>query len=438
MAAHVVRGAPAAPAFGKALAALLPSPRGRAVVLTRLSQPAAVSPVVVGELVDLLLEGGCDEVVVAAALSTGDRDRGHRSVETLAHSAGLSGRSRCGRRYDVVDLGDSTVGAPVPATSVLSGQSVSSVWVEADLRVVLGRSVTSLADAYDGCLATLLGATAEVAGADPADVATDLLEHLPPGLAVIDATVTSHGADGRHLLRELSTGALIVATDALLADSVLATLMGLDRSGSRLVGRAIRVIGEPPGRVAGDITPFAGLVRPHPLLINAMRGAQADPSAARVLDAAAGGPDVGALAGDPVLAAIRGVLTPLVAAADEPAGHLGLLALLASLGGLVGQSQAWSVPLGKDRVSQVEVPLGFDPGSFSAQDYDGLPAFFAPFEQLLDGLRGRDDGPSPGRPEGVGGLHGVGGLKGVGGLQGVGGLPVGSRSGSGIGSESMR
>jgi hypothetical protein len=146
-----------------------------------------------------------------------------------------------------------------------------------------------LADAYDGCLATLLGAAVEVAGADPADVATDLLAHLPPGLVVIDAIVTRHGADGRHLLRELATGALVVAADALLADTVLAALLGQDRAGSRLVDRALRVMGQAPGRVGGDVTPFAGVVRPHPLLMNALRGAEAEPPVARVLAAATGG-----------------------------------------------------------------------------------------------------------------------------------------------------
>jgi hypothetical protein len=88
------------------------------------------------------------------------------------------------------------------------------------------------------------------------------------------------------------------------------------------------------------------------------------------------------LSGDPVLGAIRGVLTPLVAAADEPAGHVGLLGFLGALSGLVDQSQAWSVTLAKDRVRQVDVPLGFDPGSFAALEYDGLPTFFAPFERM--------------------------------------------------------
>ena len=383
---RVVRGSGVASRFAQALAAIVPALGGRAVVLTRLSQPAPVSAAVVEELVDLLFEGGCDDVVVAAALSIGDRDRGHHSVQALAHTAGLTGRSRRGRPYEVVDLGASIAAATVPDTSVLAGRRVSSAWVEADVRVVLARSVTSLADAYDGCLATLLGAAPDVVGADPADVATDLLVHLPPALAVIDATVTSHGVDGLHVLRELTTDSMIVANDALLADSTLATLLGQDRAGSRLVGRALRVLGEPPGRVAGDLTPFTGVVRPHPLLINAFRRSGAEPTVARVLSAAVGGPDTGAAVRDPVLAGIRGVLTPLVAAADEPAGHVALLGLLTAVAGVVDQTHGWSVPLAKDRVSQAEVPLGFDPGSFTADEYDLLPTFFAPFERLLEGL----------------------------------------------------
>ena len=383
MTCRVVRGGVTAIMLDQALTAVSPALGGRAVVLTRLSQPAPVSAAVVEELVDLLLEGGCDDVVVAGALSSGDRDRGHRSVQALAHAAGLTGRSRRGRPYDVVDLGASTVSASVPDSSVLAGQSVSSTWVEADVRVVLARSVTSLADVYEGCLATLLGAAPEVPGADPADVVTDLMEHLPPALAVIDATVTSHGADGRHLLRELATDCVVVATDALLADSTLAALLGQDRAGSRLVERVLRELGEPQGRIAGDITPFEGLVRPHPLLTNAFRRAGTQRAVERVLSASIGGPDTTASADDPVLAGIRGVLTPVVAAADEPAGHIALLGLLTAVAGLVDQSHGWSVALAKDRVTRIEVPLGFDPASFEPEEYDALSTFFVPFERLL-------------------------------------------------------
>jgi len=45
--AYVVKDGPAAPAFAKAVVAVSPALRGRAIVFTGLSQPAPVSPVVV-------------------------------------------------------------------------------------------------------------------------------------------------------------------------------------------------------------------------------------------------------------------------------------------------------------------------------------------------------------------------------------------------------
>ncbi len=182
LACLVVRGA-ALDALGSAVDRLEPSPlsgpAASAVVLTRLSQPTPASPSVVHAVVDLLHDRGCDDVVVGASLRALDRDRGHLSIDELARQAGLTGLTPRGTSYAVVDLGADLVPAPVPDTSVLSGQRVSRQWAEAGTRVVVGRAVTELVDGYAACLATLLGAAPEVAGADPADLAADLLAHLP-------------------------------------------------------------------------------------------------------------------------------------------------------------------------------------------------------------------------------------------------------------------
>ena len=386
VACSVARGHDPATALASALADLALDLDGRAVLLTRLAQPTPVSAVVVHELVDLLVEGGCDTVSVAGALTTADRDRGHRSVVALASAAGLTGRTPRGNTFEVTDLHSSTVPAPVPPTSVLAGRAVSAEWVRADVRVVLGRSVTDVADGYAGCLATLLGVTPGVAGADPADVVADLLEHLPPALAVVDAVVSSHGPDGARLVRELPTGTVVAGTDALLADCVLATLQGEDRSTSRLVERAVRRRGEPTGRLAGDLTPFDGWQRVHPLLRNAIRAAGADPAVGRVLAAATGRPDPGSDARDPVLSGMRAVFTPLVEAAGEPAGRGALLALLGVVAAVSDQVHGWSVSMAKDRVSRVVVPLGFDPAAVDDDAYDGLPEFFEPYDRILEAL----------------------------------------------------
>lgn len=392
VACSVARGDDPTAALASVLADLDADLRGRAVVLTRLAQPTPASAAVVHALVDLLDEGGCSEVVVAGSLSTADRDRGHLSVAGVARTAGLTGRTPRGTVYDVVDLHSSTMPAPVPPSSVLAGEPVSAQWVGAGVRVVLGRSVTEANDGFAGCLTTLLGAAPEVAGADPADVATDLLEHLPPALAVIDALVSSHGPDGARLVRELDTGAVVAGTDALLADSVLAALHGEDRSASRLVARALRRLGEPRGSVVGDLTPFAGWQPAHPLLRAAVRRASTDPAVGRVLAAATGGPDPEADPADPVLAGVRSVLTPLVAAAGEPSGQGALAGLLGALASVGEQSRGWVACLAKDRVDRVVVPLGFDPAAVDDAAYDGLPEFFAPYERVLQGLPSGRDG----------------------------------------------
>jgi hypothetical protein len=370
----------------------LPDPTGPAVVLTRLSQPTPASAAVVHAVVDLLHGRGCETVTVGASLRALDRDRGHRSIAELARRAGLLGRTPRGSSYEVVDLGAELVAAPVPDTSVLSGHSVSRRWAEADARVVVGRAVTDLVEGYAACLDTVLGAAPEVPGAEASDVAADLLAHLPAALWVVDALCASVGPDGARLPQLLESDTLVVATDPLLADGACATLLGLDRSTSSLLARSVAALGPPADRTEGPLTALAGAHAAHPLTRAAARSVASEPRLARVLGAAIGGPDDGAAASDPVLSVVRAVLTPLVDAADDPAGHLPLTAVLSSVATLRQGTLSWATAADKATVDRREVPLGFDPAAYTGEDHDGLPAFFAPFEVMLDSLPTNDDG----------------------------------------------
>ena len=389
--ACIVVGGGDVDALGPAVTALDPALSGPAVVLTRLRQPTPGAPEVVHAVVDLLQERGCSSVVVGASVHSYDRDRGHRSVQDLARLAGLSGRTGTGTPYEVVDLGSDLMAAPVPDTSVLSGHLVSRTWAESSARVVVGRAVTDLTDGYAACLATLLGAAPEVAGAEPADVAADLLAHLPPALAVVDALAASVGPDGGRLPQLLDSSRLVVATDVLAAETATATLLGLDRSASPLVQRALAEL-DPGGRTEGLLAPLEGARGAHPLARAAARSVAAEPRLARVLSAATGGPDDGTAAADPVLSTVRAVLTPLVVAADDPAGHLPLTAVLGAVGAARQGSLAWSTGVDKGTVDRREVPLGFDPAAYPASEYDALPTFFAPFDAMVVGLPENGDG----------------------------------------------
>ncbi|MFC8501594.1 DUF362 domain-containing protein [Pedococcus sp. NPDC057267] len=363
-----------------------------AVVLARVSPPTPAGAEVVHAVVDLLHRHGCDEVSVGVRLTVGDHDRGHRSATLLAVDAGLTGRTGEGRPYAVVDLGDDLVTAPVPETAVLSGHPCSAAWAHAGTRVVVGRAVTDLVDGYAGSLETLLGAALEVAGAEPADVVVDLLAHLPPTLVVVDALAPCVGVDGARLPVPVDTGVLVVATDAVLADTCAAGLLGQDRGASRLVARAVERLGPSRGRLEGRVPTPAQPRGPHPRLRAAAAALAAEPRLERVLRAAVGRDDEGGEQADPVLATLRGLLTPVVAAADDPAGQLALESLLTLTHGVAGSARAWAVAADKDAVDRREVPLGFDPTDWPGEAYDGLPAFLAPFEGLLDGTRPNADG----------------------------------------------
>ena len=369
---------------------------GPAVVLARVSPPTPASAEVVHDVVDLLHRHGCDDVSVGVRLTVGDHDRGHRSATLLAVDAGLTGRTGEGRRYAVADLGDDLVTAPVPDTSVLSGHRCSAAWADARTRVVVGRAVTDLVDGFAGSLETLLAAAPEVAGAEPADVAVDLLVHLPPTLVVVDALAPATGADGARLPAPADTGTaggvLVVATDAVLADTCVAALFGQDRSASRLVARAVQRLGSSDGRLEGRLPEPTRRGGPHPRLRSAAAALSTEPRLERVLRAAVGRDDEGGEQADPVLAALRGLVTPLVEAADDPAGQLALESFLVLAHGVAGTTRALAVTADKDAVDRREVPLGFDPADWPGEAYDGLPEFLAPFEALLDGARPNADG----------------------------------------------
>lgn len=378
--------------LGSMVARLEPILHGRALVLTRLCVTTPATAPVVHAVVDLLHAAGCSEVAVGGRLRVDDRDRGHRSLAGLARRAGLTGRTPAGRSYEVVDLDDDLVVAPVPEVSVLAGRPVASRWASATTRVVVGRAVTDVVDGYAACLDTLLGAAPEIAGAEAADLVVDLLDYLPPGLVVVDGLTVAAGVDGGRLPRLVDAGVLVAATDPILADSAIAAVLGQDRSASRLLERAVARLGSPQGVTEG-VTRVPDAAGPGPRTRAAASALAADPRLERVLRAAIGGPDPDAAPTDRVLGAIRSALTPLVRAADGSAGDAAVLdAVLVLAHTLSHAVHAWGVGFDKDAIFRREVPLGFDPADHDGAAYDGLPRYLAPFEDLVQDVPENADG----------------------------------------------
>ena len=196
---------------------------------------------------------------------------------------------RPGTPYDVVDLGDDTrprAGPPRQRAARVASSRGRGWRPRPRGRGRPRRSPTS-PTGMPRCLATLLGAAPEVAGAEPADVAADLLAHLPPALAVVDALGgRASGSDGDGSRSRSTAAPSSSATDPVLADGAGAALLGLDRSASPLVERALRALGPPGGRRRARLAPCHGAHAAHPLARAAARSVAAEPRLARVLSAA--------------------------------------------------------------------------------------------------------------------------------------------------------
>jgi hypothetical protein len=368
---------------------------GPAVILTGLSPPAPVHREVVESLVDLLFERGWRQVVVTGAVRVRDRDRGLTDLGHLSTQAGLRGQTQAGNPYRVTDLYEDLVQAPVAESSVLFGQLVGAEWVGAGLRVVVARNVTDLADGYRLCLDELVSVACPIAGASPGDVAVDVLTHLQPQLAVVDALVSSHGFAGSVIPRWLDTATLIVGNDALLADVVGARLQAVDPGVSRLVHAALAGRGLSPNpRIVGELTPFVGWESASPLTADALQraGASVERLAAAVLS------PVGA--GGTGTDAIMSGLQQTAAAYTDNLDSLGMRQwaewMIAGAGYAAAvareQARAWLTLFAADRIDRVTVPLGFDPGAYSDSDFAAVVAEAAGFERLLAGTPSTEGG----------------------------------------------
>jgi len=357
---------------------------GPALLVATLAPPTPVSTALLERLVDELSLRG-HEVTVGASLRVADRDRGLGSIEELAVGASLRGRTARGTAYVIVDLHADLVPAAGPPHSLLADAQVSRAWRDATVRVLLARAVTDLAEGYAACLDAITLVARPIPGADPAELAVDLAETLPPALCVVDALAASGGADGRGVPHPQLTRTVIVAADPVEADATVAELMAEDRSVARPVAEWQRRHGPVSGRLEGDHTPWPGFTRADPGLREARRRLEVIPSLSRLADAVATTPQgrPGA-ARDPLLRGLQELYAAWLGAADQPAVLASATAWLSWLATLATQGNGWLVAMAKDRVPRVVRPLGFDPAQRPAADYDALPGFLAPFAVLAD------------------------------------------------------
>jgi uncharacterized protein (DUF362 family) len=342
-----------------------------AIIVVPLDSAAMPHPVVLHDVVDVLVELGWP-VTVGATLSPQVTDRGVTRVKDAFTDAGYVGVTERGSSYVRLDMSRDVLPAPCPPSSVLSGQEISAAWTRAAVRLVVARWTHDPQEVFRGCVSAMLSCVRPIPGAEPADVAADMVTHLPPAFAIIEAP----GDDE-------DSHTLIASGDVVLTDVVGAVLHGEDPTASPLIERCVRTGGLPPAySIVGNAEPPA--IRPitRPSVTDALRRLDKSmPDAGRVLRVLMSDNDSDGEA-DEVLAWLQRTIGPLVdpASASSPAAVSLLSSGLATAGESVA---AWRANFNKDNVRRVAMPLGFDAERFRASDYRQIPMYLSGLTALL-------------------------------------------------------
>jgi len=340
-------------------------------------------PALVEHLIDLLHDQGHTDVAVGEARNEPDAWLHNREPMVVPELVGYRFVTSKGRPYEVVDL--------------TAGAAIHSRWLQAALRINFAKNRT-----HEDCHFALC--VHNLAGLAPArtvieDDCLRVLREAPPHFNLIDAYTSAHGGAGQRAPRPLATHTLIASPSALLADWAGAARMGLDPYASPVNGTALRALGIPSEHaIEGSLSPYPLWRNVHPMLARSAR--QRNRSAGLGAMSAAWFQSVDrerfALR-DFYSDRVNALVAPLMTRVDDnPRSFWLAVALNLLLVRIDGFVLAQNTLFAKDRLRRRVAPLLVDPAAFSHDDYEGIAAKLAPYEQLLahlppnrDGLRWR-------------------------------------------------
>jgi hypothetical protein len=362
----------------------------RACVAVTLGSATYVSPAVLSETLVFLRSKGFVEPDVIALVPLRDRDAGW-DVESLSarHDLPFDRLPDAWSFIEAAEVGDA---------HVIQGRPVPEAWQRADLRILLTPCAT---DALEGCalaLAALSDLVPLIAGADPADVVTDVLQTMAPHVSLIDAMVTSDGPAGSSVRRPVHTDTVIASSSAVLADVVVAVLLGVDPLRPPLISAVVDVLGLPVDfTVIGDLTAFPGLVHPPEHLLRSTNAAPDARSVSRVMGAAMADEGVTTSGEDVMMTLLRQAIRPWLtqtvgldgargAGARTDGGPDVLAWASSSAAASAGYVQAWRTTFAKDSVPRRRASLGLNLSAYTARDFEAAELSLRPLLRLLDGL----------------------------------------------------
>ena len=194
-----------------------------------------VDPALVEHLVDLLMDRGYEQVVVAEGIGEADLWLENRDVLILADLVGYRYETPSGRPYDIINLSEDVIDAGFPEESVLHDTALSEAWLSAGFRISFAKNKTDEAHYYALGLESLLRVLPlrdkiyhYSHRLRPEELGVDLLRQTPVQFSIIDAFISNHGSQGSRAENPLKTRTIIAAPGLVLADWVAALKMGLD------------------------------------------------------------------------------------------------------------------------------------------------------------------------------------------------------------------
>ena len=370
--------------------------------------PGGTDPALVERLIDLLHDRGYQAIAVGVGRSEPDGWLHNRDPLFLPDLAGYRFKTDNGRSYDFVELARE-LSEPVGADTQ-SFVLISTEWQKANYRINFAKNKTHEELAFSLCVRNLvkLGAKKSTEGKSNARLCpedyVEILRHAAPHFNIIDAFTSCHGGSGQRAPRSIDTHTFIASTDALLADWAGAAKMGMDPYASPVNDKALQLIGLPNRySIDGDLKPYALWNNVHPLVTHSAQIRYRDESIGRLVE-----PWFQSVNReyfpfkDFYNDRINSFIAPLMAQVDENPRSFWVVVLLNYIVAWIGVAiLSQRTMFSKEKLQQLSLPLQIKLENFDRVDYESIPEYLHPYEQLLkdtppnrSGLRWRHAGDS--------------------------------------------
>src|SRR5882724_222583 len=343
-----------------------------------LQDPTVPHRLLIERLIDRCASLGWRNIALASTADSSSLWADNRSVAALADLLGYCYETANGNAYEILDLSDELIAADFEDSSPLRGSQLARPWLQADLRIVVGKFRTDQCETFAFSASTLLCALPLMdkdyysrVRMDLAPALASLLRRTPVSFSVIDACDSAHGSGGRQAPVRANTHAIICGHDLLAVDCAAAGKINADYAQSPLLKGMIEVCGLPNlSDIRGPRRKFSDFKLPSPQLVVSSQARDRSPFFARLL-----APWLQQIETDlfplkhPLDAKIHTHVATRFAHLDEDPVALGSLISLNSLcAGLVSAVTGWRTLTDKDKLLQRSAPIS--PETLLREDID--------------------------------------------------------------------